>query len=419
MSQRAQTLMVVVLVGIALIANVLATYTLLTEPFPGHNDFLIRWEGARAYWQEGENPYSAEVSERVSIMMYGRPAEAGDYPNHFLYPMYLVAELWPLVNMSYSWASAIWMVVLEVCLVGALVLMLDIVKWRPRPLTFLGLIVWTLAFYFGWRGLILGQVSHLVHFLHLVTLWALFKGHDRLSGAALALATVKPTMGFLLPVFLILWALHERRWRLIGGFVVMMGLLVAISFLMQPSWVGDMLNQMFTYTSYTDVGSPVETLVVRYLGLSRTIATVISGLLVLWLLYTWYVVIIQRKTERFLWTVTLTLVISNLAALRTGTPHYIAFSLVMLIVYLRMLMDSGIRWRGVWASVLVVASLVLPWIHFLVTIGGNIEDPSVYVPLPMIALVALWFTRYLWWRMDSPFVEVQSEAQSALQPEMT
>lgn len=204
---RPAHLLLVGLVLLMAVANVIVTHNALTYPHPGMNDFLSRWEGARSFWQDGLSPYSEEATLNIQTHIYGRPALPDEDFGLFAYPMYTVFYVGPLVGLSYAWASAVWMVVLELCLVVSVVLLLDLLRWRTSLLMKTALIVFSLMNYYAFRGLILGQPSHVVYLFTVLAWWGLAKGHDRTAGVALALTTIKPQMGFLLVPFMLLLSL--------------------------------------------------------------------------------------------------------------------------------------------------------------------------------------------------------------------
>ena len=51
--------------------------------------------------------------------------------------------------------------------------------------------------------------------------------------------------------------------------------------------------------------------------------------------------LVQRKQTYFLWTVALTLVVSHLVALRTATPHFVVFNLVLFFYLARISRNRG------------------------------------------------------------------------------
>lgn len=378
-----------------LIINVIITHNAFTEPFPALNDFMSRWEGARSYWVDGLNPYGDEASLKIQERIYGRPVVEGEDPGYFAYPFYTVFLVWPLVYLPYSWASAIWMVLLEVCLVGALLLILDMLKWRPRPWLLVLLIGWTLVAYYPSRGLILGQPGLVVYFLEIVVLWALTKERSTLAGLALAVSTLKPQMSFLFVPFLLLWGIYTRRWRFVTASTVTMGVLLLASFILQPSWLHDWLQQVSIYTDYTALGSPVWIVTQYYLGLGSVGEWAINIVFYLLMFWAWYQLIIQRKIEHFLWTAALTLTVTHLVATRTATPHYVVFIFPFLF-FLREI--SNKRVSGYLVALILIALLFIPWIHAIHTMQNKFEHPTVYLPVPFAMVILLCLTRHRWWK---------------------
>ncbi|MBI5960976.1 MAG: DUF2029 domain-containing protein [Chloroflexi bacterium] len=407
---KLQTLLAVGILALLLVGNILATYNYLTEPHPGHNDFLSRWEGARSFWRDDLDPYGDQATLNIQVRIHGRAAREGEDLGYFAYPFYTLFLVWPLVYVSYAWASAIWMVLLEVCLIGSLFLLLNLFGWRPRPWLLALLLLWTLIYYPAARGLLLGQVGHVVYFCEVLTLWALAKKRDRLAGVALAISTVKPQMGFLFVPFLLLWGWQFRRWNFVGSFGAMWGGLMLVSFALEPGWIGGWVDQLQQYTSYTAIGAPVEVLSQEYLGLGQAGEWVIN--LALWslMLWAWYRVLIHRDSERLDWTIMLTLTVTHLSAVRTATPHFVVFT-IPLVFYFRALVYANRRWGSLWIAVCLLMLWLLPWVQFLVTVEGDFEHYSLYLPLPFGSLILLWLMRRRWWSAGSFIVSTKPALQ--------
>jgi hypothetical protein len=388
-----------VLILLALLAgDMIATHNVLTKPHPGHNDFMSRWEGARSYWRDGLNPYGDRASMNIQQRIYGRAAQADEDPGYFAYPFYTVFLIGPLAYLSYAWASAIWMVVLEICLIGAAILLVDLFRLRLKPWLVAILLLWTLLFYFAARGLLLGQPGLLVYFLQVLALWGLAKRRDRLAGAALAVSTIKPQMEFLLVPFLLLWAWRTRRWTFLAAFALLWGGLMLAAFALVPSWFGDWIEQLRQYPSYTALGAPVWIVIQHYLGLGPAVEWMVNLAILAVLGWAAYQVLARHKVAYLDWTVALILTITNLVAIRTATPHYVMFTFPLMF-YWRMLSQ---RAHGSQLIVLLLALLFLiPWIHFLLTVEGEFEHPTVYLPLPLGMFLILWLTRRWWWASPS------------------
>jgi hypothetical protein len=402
MALPCRQIVLILIVLAVLAADTALTYSNLTRPHPGHNDFMSRWEGARSYWLDGLNPYGEQASLNIQQRIYGRPIAEDEDPGYFAYPFYTVFLVYPLVHLDYAWASAVWMVLLEVCLVGAMLLTLRLFRWRPSPIVLAFLLLWSLVSYYPARALLLGQPGVLVVFLEIFTLWALAQGHDRAAGLALALSTIKPQMGYLLIPFLLLWGLRTKRWNFVAAFAITFAALLALSFILLPSWISDWLAQVRVYDTYTALGSPVWIVTRYYLGalngtlgaLTELILTAVCYLLMLW---AWFTVLVQNRHERFLWAVVLTLTVTHLVAPRTATPHYVIFILPM-IFYFKHITQMNRRRGTLYVILILLALLVGQWLHFLLTVSGQFEHPTVYLPVPFGVLALLLLTRDLWWR---------------------
>lgn len=404
----------IILSGVGVLVFAILTlgiHNALTAPYPGMNDFMSRWEGARSYWVEGLNPYGAEASLNIQEQIYGRAATDLEDPGLFAYPFYTAFLLLPIVWLNYAWASAIWMSLLIFSLISGVALLLHHFRWRPSPLLLGGLVLWSVISYFPSRGLILGQPGLLVYFLQVLAIWALARRDDAIVGVALAVSTIKPQMGYLFVPFILLWSLREGRWRVIAWFVSAWGGMMLLSFALLPTWFTDWLDQVFLYPSYTEIGGPIWVVSnAPWLGINDVgkwevfggygdvINTVISGILYLYLLWTWFVVIIQRKRDRLMWTIVMTLLITHLVAPRTATPHYVVF-MIPLVFYLRW-MDQHLDNGGKWSAALLIGLFVVYWAHFLLTVEGEFEHPSLYPPTPFALLILLVWTRRWWW--DDP-----------------
>ncbi|NWG16360.1 MAG: DUF2029 domain-containing protein [Chloroflexi bacterium] len=397
---RSQKLILALVALVVFAVVVVGIHTIFTARYPGLNDFMSRWEGARAYWIDGLNPYGEQASLNIQTRIYGRAVVQGEDPGYFAYPFYTVFLVWPLVYLPYAWASAAWMALLAASLIGSLLLLLNLLRWQPSAPLLAALALWALFFYFSARGLILGQPGTLVVFLEILAIWGLARGQNRLAGAALALSTLKPQMGFLMVPFLLLWGWRARRRSFLAAFAVVFGAALLASFIFLPSWLGDWLAQLSLYPSYTALGSPVWIVTQYYLGLGSLAEYAVTAALAGWMLWAWWGVLVGKKDTRLLWTLALTLTVTHLIAPRTATPHYVVFFLPLVFYFSRL---ARWWWGGLWVALLLAALVLLPWLHFVATVTGEFEHPTLYLPLPFGILLLLWPTRRMWWRFGGEF----------------
>lgn len=387
-----QRLILLLVVAVVLVLNVVGTHNALTGPYPGHNDIMAPWEAARSYFIDGIPVYSAQSNLNIQTRIYGRAATTDEIPNNYAYPLFTIFAMWPFIHVSYDWATAAWMVLLEVCLITALGLLLDLYRWKPRPVMLAALVLWSLFWYPAARGLLLGQISHVIFLLQVVTVWAMLRRRDTLAGLALVGTLFKPQMAFLLVPFVLLWALKGRRWRVISVFAGGTALLLLFSFAMQPTWVGDWLAELARYPSYAAVGSPSWVVMDYYLELGGVGEYTLAAGICLGLLWLWWRAFRDGSPNRWLWTYMLTLVVTHLVAPRTATTHFAVLAAPLLFYVARWSRQR----RGLWAWLLLLLTFVGPWLHFVLTVDGEFEHAATYLPLPVGTALLLWFTRRAW-----------------------
>ena len=103
--------------------------------YPGGNDFLARWNGARYWLVEGISPYDERVSRDTQQKIYGHVADPakGEDKNHFVYPLPSMLFFGLFGLLDYPLARALWMTALELSLIGLAIVGLRLADWKvPR-----------------------------------------------------------------------------------------------------------------------------------------------------------------------------------------------------------------------------------------------------------------------------------------------
>jgi hypothetical protein len=382
---------IIVALALLFLLSVYATHQLFTSVAPGANDFYPRWKGAQLFWLEGIDPYSDFASETIQIGVYGRLANPDEDQLLFVYPFYTAFLLLPLVwvSLAYSWIQAIWLVTVQFSLIASMFLCLRLIEWR-MPSWLLGLtLLWTVVFYNSTRTIILGQFTALIFLWLVISLLALKQGRYGLAGVFLAFTTIKPQMTFLVIPALFIWAVGQRRWRFMYGFVATMAVLAAASFLLLPNWLNGFIEQVLYYPDYTVTPPPLWVITGHYFPeLGKPAEWGLSILLMLYLLYQWRrLPTLQADSDHFLILLGLTMVISNMIVVRTATTNYV-------VLYIPLFWGlKQIALRRPDGNLFIVAFYVLStismWVLFLATIQGDFEHPVMYLPLPIGLLVML------------------------------
>lgn len=366
-------------------AESFALYTVFTSKFPGGNDFYVRWLGGREFLLHGTNPFDRSVAEKAQIGMFGRLTRPEDKDQaYFAYPLYTLYFFFPLSYLPYPVAQAIWMVILQFILLGSTVLAIWLAGWDPPRWLFWVTVFWGILSYNGARAIILGQFSVLVGAFLLLALWAIERRHDGWAGVCLALTTIKPQMIFLLLLFLLLWALIRRRWRLIGSFVGSLMALVGSSMALVPTWPLDFVRTARAYTEYVGFGTPLENLL-HYLlpaAIAAPLTVVLSGLFFLALLPGWWQAW-RGQPGGYTWAVASTLVVGSLITFRSATANQVILYLPLFLFFRRLV---G-RWAAVTAILVEVGLAAFMWGVFAATLEGNWEHVMMHGVLPALMLL--------------------------------
>ncbi len=384
----------VLAVIVVLVALTIANFR-FAEKLPGGNDFLARWMGARYWVQEGISPYDPQVSLATQQLIYGRAAdlEAGEDISHFVYPFPAMVFFAPFGALPYTLARAVWMTVLEIGLPILVLIGIALADWKPRRAVLISLLLFSVLWYHGLRAVIVGQFAVVEALLMAGALLAIKRGSDPLAGILLGLSIAKPQMAVFLIPFVFLWAGWSRRWSIVVWGVGTIAGLLAVSVLLLPDWPIMWMRQLLEYPTYTDLGPPVEILADAFPSVSGVIAVAMGGALMLYLLWEWAKA--AGKADRwFQWTAALTIVVTNLVAFRTATTNYVVLLPVLCLVFSVLTERWGARGNGV--VLLAMAALLFGlWALFLTTVEGNIESPIMYLPVPILTLLGLWWAR--WW----------------------
>ena len=369
---------------------------------PGGNDFLSKWNAAYFWVVKGISPYDSGVSLAAQQMVYGRPADVtkGEDPAQFLYPFFSMIFFAPFGILDYPIARALWMTLLEASVISIVFLSIQLTGISLKPIGVSLILLSTILGYISVRTIILGQLGGINALIIIAAIFMVQKKRDTEAGILLALSLIKPQMSYLIVPFVFFWGLSVHRPKLSWTIVFTFMVLMIISIFLLPQWPMQWLQQVFTYTDYTNIGAPVSIIANVMPGISKPLTIFLTAILSIYLLLEW-VLAMGKSKDWFVWTALMTLVISNLIAFRTATPHYLVFFPVLLLV-IKIWRE---RWKvngAIWGWFVVIALWLGMWGLFLATVKGNEEQAVMYLPLPILCLLGLWWVR--WWAIKPPTV---------------
>ncbi|MGC1379206.1 MAG: glycosyltransferase family 87 protein [Anaerolineales bacterium] len=358
---------------------------------PGGVDFLVHWVGARALLN-GETPYGDKTALEIQQVIYGRPARPGENEDRVVYPIYFALIVGPFALTSdFNLARALCMTSLEIAILGAFWLSFKVIDWRPRPLLFSILMVFSLVWYHGARAIINGNSVATIALFFVGIAWALRSQHDRLAGILLALVTIKPQLAPVPGLLLLLWTISNRRWKFALWFLGSLAALTLAGMALVPSWPLQNVIAIMRYSSYnppTTVGGVFES---WFPGIGKQMGWGVSAVIVGVLFWEWKNVL-HTGFERFVWVFSLTLVASQWIGITTDPGNFIILTLPLVLVFKAInRQPNGKMWLGITLTVLLVGL----WAMFLLTLppGSQQQSPVMFFPLPLFLLVALYACR--------------------------
>lgn len=393
-----------ILVGVVIIVIVGTLVTLssfLVNSLPEGGEFWLLRESGQTFLFDHFDPYGGLVPEAVQTQIYGRTAQQGeetyilDIPFHLLI-LYFPLALFPDVLI----ARIVWMSLLLSSLVLLTVFSFQLTEWHP-PWMFRALFyIFGFFSFYGFVAIQEGTPVVLLGLIYAGILLSLKQNLDELVGALLALSAFQWEVGGLFVLFMFLWVIYNRRWRVLAGCGMVLFILGIISILWYPRWI-----LPFLQASWNNLKTPF--------GFSTyNILTQFwpdFGGRLYWILLAVFILIIgiewraSRGTSyrRIYWTACLSIALMPLLGMRSEMENLF----VMVIPYALIFSVMAQRWKIVGnfvAPVFLLLTLAIPWIVFLVDPPpfGDMKENFLYMFNPMLAVLGLYWIR--WWFIRPP-----------------
>ncbi len=395
-----QILLLLIIVGLFIFGNLQ-----YTAKNPGGNDFLVHWVGTQSFVKEGISPYSDVVALRIQNLVYGRPAQAGEHELRVAYPFYSVFLFLPFSLIEdFTVARALWMTLLELLIIISAIILIKMVNWKPKFLISFLMIVFSLFWYHGLRSIINGNAVVVILFLVVLSIYAINHKQDELAGISLAFLTIKPQVILFFIIFIVLWSVVNRRYRVIFWFLGSFTALIILSLFILPTWPMEFIREVLRYPGYNPPGTPATALAAILPGIGRqlgVILTVFSGVI---LLIEWFFGR-NSKEIKFIWISSLTLVLGQWMNIQTDPGNFLIMFPAIIVIF-KIIED---RWKnsGQWIMLIYLAILFfIPWIIFIRTINFGyqpLQNPIMFFPVPLFLIVGLYWVR--WW-VKNPVTEI-------------
>jgi hypothetical protein len=268
------------------------------------------------------------------------------------------------------------------------------------------MIVFSLVWYYGLLAVLQGDAAILATLLICLSFFTLQADQDALAGFLLALATIKPTVVLVLVIFVIIWAIVQRRWQLFWGFVGSLGIIVAATSLLIPTWLVENIRQVIEYFRLDPINTPGALIAYWLPGVGRQFGVVITVVMIAILIWEiWHA--LGKDFRWFLWTACLALAVTPLIGIPTSITHYIALFPGFILVLATWDQRWGILGRlMMYISLLFFSVGIWGWVYYGQQQGIPPElNAWVFFSFPVFMLIGLYWVR--WWAIQPPRLPLQ------------
>jgi hypothetical protein len=218
------------------------------------SDFYARWYAVDRLYSEGRNLYDPRNGDEVDRIVQG--PDAIDTGMDFYYPAHILLVIGPLGLLSYETANLLWLFAIQLFYIAGLAIMMWLRKWPPTINQATAFLLAALIAVPTFQHTIWGQFNTIGIFALALTYLAIHRQRYGLAGLFAVGLTFKPQAQLLAFVFLMLWALSDRkRWRFLFGFGAAAFLAWGVTELLQPGWVVDFFHSL---NRYSDLAAVVD-----------------------------------------------------------------------------------------------------------------------------------------------------------------
>ncbi len=394
-SRSVASILVILLFIVVLIGLVWGNYQFSEHNVSGEG-FFIQWISIHSLVTNGESPYSDPVTVKIQGSVNKENSFAQGSAPRYTSPLYSGALVFPFALIANkNLAHALWLSFQLLAIFAILLLSIKLTNWKPAWYIFLLLSFFTLFSYHVVIPWLDGGLSIWAALFLLLALQAMQQNRNEMAGILFAFSACQPQM-VLLPIFFsVIWAASQRRKILIVWFFITLGFISIIGLFLVPDWILQYLRILIKFQQNFPPGSPGTLFTNSWPGLGKQLGWLVSAGSLLILLFEWWMAL-KKDFRWYLWTVCLTMVISQWIGIPT-IPANFAGLILPLILISTMLSE---RWPrgGDWAAVLMCAILfVWQWAIFWLDITGAQPGMqlNLIIPLPLVLLIGLYWVR--WW----------------------
>jgi hypothetical protein len=391
------TAIVLICLALAALGGLVWANTQYVRAQPAEKDFLVPWLGARTFLQYGDSPYSDPATQRAQILYYGRLATPGQDTLALWLPLPVELLYFPIALVNdYILARAIWMTFLEIALVTLAGLSLRLTGWKPSRVFLPVMLLLPLLWVYGAFSLNSGSAAGFIALALAGFLLALRSERDELAGGILILLVSSAHFTGVLAFFIFWWIIHQRRWRVLWGFLMVLAVLLGLAFLFLPGWFLPYLSGLLSHFAYNPAFTSTGIFASWSPVVGQRLGWVLTAVLLLVLFFEWGNSF-AKGFRAFLWMACLTVSVTPLLGIPMVPQDYLIL-ILPLMMFLALLGERR-PWLGRWGVpgivLLIVGGL---WFLTFALVAANAYVALVntlILCLPVLLVFGLYWMR--WW----------------------
>ncbi len=395
-SLRALAPLGVIILLIMILAGMVWTFVHTSGLLISGDGFLVQWIGIHGLAAGGTSPYSDQVSAQIDQQVHTPSVFAPGAASKYTSPLYSALLVLPFALVGdQNLSHALWMAAQLVGLFFILLVSLRVTGWKPAWYIFLLFSFFTIFSYHAIIPWLDGGLSLWAALFLVLAFLAISQKRVEVAGLILGLSFIQPQMVILPVIITMVWAASQKKPVLILWFFITLVFLSVVGLLLVPDWLVRYFQLLFNFGQNFPPGNPASLFRNNWPGLGAQLGWLLTGIIILILLVEWWLVR-GREYRWFLWTVCLTIVLSQWV----GIPSIPAnlTGLVLPLVMVAALLSE--RWprAGSWVAVgMCLLILVWEWVLYYKDIFG--PQPSMQmnllIPLPLVVALGLYWVR--WW----------------------
>lgn len=370
-------------------------------------DFIVQWLVVRTFAKENLSPYLPVVQTTTEEFVYGSREISREKALKFSSPLYSVIFILPFALIkNVQVAGLVWMIFSGIILIANTVITLRLTSWKPPVwLLFLGA-VFSLVGYHNFQALTSGSTIILSSWFIFTSLLAVRFHRYELAGMLLAMSTIQPRAVLLVVFFILFWAVSKRLWGILFWFLASLALLFVSGTFFIPDWLIQYLRVIWNFREFYPVITPVVVFSSELPGVGRQLGWGMSLLMILILVIEWLAAR-GKDFNWFLWTVSLTLVVSPFTGIPASPKDFVLLQLPLSLVLA--VWDQRFLHLGKWMAgfSLLVLFTGLWWIFFRTSVDLSvIQQNQIFLfPMPLLLLIGLYWVRWRFVRPPIAYVE--------------